>query len=72
MSDDLTTKPTLERLLEMMRELGERMDARFDRLEERLERVETRMDRVESIALETRADVRDLKRQLKEHLPALK
>lgn len=79
MGEELTTQPTLETLLEMMRGMRDEMRAgfeavnkRIDAVEERLERIETRMDRVESIALETRADLRDLKKQLREHLPALK
>ena len=72
MTDDLTTKPTLETLLVMMREVRDTVNKRFDALEESVDRLETRMDRVESIALEVRADLRDLKKQFKEHLPALK
>jgi septal ring factor EnvC (AmiA/AmiB activator) len=86
MGEELTTQPTLETLLEMMRGMrdemragfeavNKRLDAveqRLDAVEERLERIETRMDRVESIALEGHADLRDLKKQLREHLPALK
>ncbi|MCA1616355.1 MAG: hypothetical protein LC800_20100 [Acidobacteria bacterium] len=79
MGEELTTQPTLETLLEMMRGMRDEMRAgfeavnkRLDAVEERLERIETRMDRVESIALEARADLRDLKKQLREHLPALK
>ncbi len=86
MGEELTTQPTLETLLEMMRGMRDEMrglreemragfaavDARFDSTEERLERVEIRLDRVESMALEARADLRDLKKQLREHLPALK
>ena len=79
MADELTTKPTLDTLLEMMRDLRDTVNRRFDVLEQRLdgiedrlERLETRMDRVESMALEARADLRDLKKQLKEHLTALK
>lgn len=79
MGEELTTQPTLETLLEMMRGMRDEMragfeavNARLDSTEERLERVETRLDRVESMALEARADMRDLKKQLREHLPALK
>lgn len=66
MADNLTTKPTLDTLLETMLGVRDEVRAGFEAVEERLERLETRMDRVESIALETRADLRDLKKQLKE------
>ena len=38
-------KPTTENVLEEVRRLASRMDARFDRLEERLTGVEERLDR---------------------------
>jgi hypothetical protein len=38
----------------------------------RMESVEIHLDRVESMALEQRADLRELRRQLKEALPTLK
>ena len=76
MTDDLTTKPTIETILErlaaMEGRLVERMDARFDALEERVERLESSVDRFAAAAYEARADIRELKKQLKEHLPTLK
>ena len=69
MSDqEYTTKPTLETLLEMLREMRDETRAGFARLE----RIEIRLDRIESMALETRADVRQLRLDVKEHLPAVK
>jgi len=59
------TKPTLETLLERLAQMDERLSAR-------LERIETQLDRVASAAYETRADVRELKGQLKEHFPFVK
>jgi len=79
MADDLTTKPTFETLLEMVRGMREEMRAGFNavnkRLEDfdvRLDRMETQLDRTSSAAFETRADVRELKKELREHSPAVK
>ncbi|HXM35977.1 MAG TPA: hypothetical protein VN920_12365 [Pyrinomonadaceae bacterium] len=60
----------------------ERIGVRINALEERVnafeERLGTRLDRIESLAhpsraegLELRADFRDLRKQLREHLPTL-
>src|SRR4051812_29365575 len=38
----------------------------------RLEDIEINMDKVRAISHETRADLRELRRELKDHLPALK
>lgn len=72
MADDFTTRPTLETLLEMMRDVRDEVRAGFKAVGERLDRIEIRLDRVESMALETRADLRELKVQLREIIPALK
>ncbi len=62
------TKPIWERALAEIVEVRKRLedfDARFDRLE-------TQLDRTTSAAHETRADVRELKRELREHFPFVK
>ena len=62
--------------------VGERMNALEEHLGERMnifeERFGTRLDRIEGLAytcrgeiLDLRADFRDLRKQLREHLPAL-
>lgn len=38
----------------------------------RLENIEISVDKVQAVVYESRADLRELKRELKEHLPALK
>ena len=38
----------------------------------RLENLEISVDKVQAIVYETRAELRELKRELKEHLPAMK
>lgn len=74
-----TTRPTIETLFKMMREVRDEMRAgyvrvneRFDRVESRLERLEEQLDRVTSVAHETRADQRELKKELREHFTAVK
>lgn len=57
------TQPMLETLLKELREFRAETNAR-------LERIEIRLDRVESIALEARADVRELRSQVREALPS--
>lgn len=86
MNDDLTTKPTLETLLEMMRELRDTVNRRFDDVNTRLDNLngrvnelDIRIDRMDSFVHNTysemvamRADFNELKVQLKEHLPSSK
>jgi len=85
--DEKVTKPTIETVLERMnameQRLGERISAseqrvgeRIDALEERLDR---RLDRMENLItinrsefLELRMDYRDVRAQLKEHIPTLR
>ncbi len=43
-----------------------------ERLSTRLDRIETLLDRVASTTFETRADLRDLKKELREHFPFVK
>ena len=66
------TRPTIETLFKMMREVRDEMRAGFGRIELRLEKVEEQLDRVTSVAHETRADLRELKKDLRDHLPAAK
>lgn len=64
MSDEGQTKPTLETVLQ-------RIDDFRSSVEQRLEDIETRLDRTQGIALETRADVRELRKELRAHLNQL-
>jgi hypothetical protein len=92
MSDsDPTTRPTLETLLDMVREVRDEgrafrdemragfasVNERIDRVETKLEQVEIRQDKAETLldrvtgaAFETRADMRDLKKEVREHFTA--
>lgn len=87
MTDKLTTKPTLDTLMDMMRELRDGMATLDERLtktlDERLakfeERLNVRLDRIEAEVKIThselytlRADFTELRAQLRERLPALK
>ena len=47
MNDDLTTKPTLETLFEMMRDLRDTVNRRFDDMDKRFEAVNERLDGVD-------------------------
>ncbi len=84
--DEKVTKPTIETVLErigaMEERLSQRMDAREERLNQRIDKLElrldSRLDRIESVAsgtrsemLELRADFRDWRVQLREHIPTL-
>lgn len=87
MTDNLTTKPTLDTLMDMMRELRDGITTLEERLnktlDERLtkfeERLNVRLDRIEAEVKIThselytlRADFTELRAQLREHLPAPK
>ena len=74
-----TTRPTIETLFKIMREVRDEMRAGFVRVNEgfgrielRLEKVEEQLDRVTGVAHETRADLRELKKELRDHFPAAK
>lgn len=74
-SEDATTKPTIETVLERINGLEQRISERIDALEERLD---SRLDRIESVAnmtrsemLDLRADFRDWRKQLREKIPTL-
>jgi Zn-dependent oligopeptidase len=62
-----------------LRSSEEKVDARlhetrpiWENVLSKLEDIETRLDRVEGTGLTTRSELRELRRELKEHLPAMK
>jgi predicted nucleic acid-binding Zn-ribbon protein len=79
MTEDATTKPTIETVLERINALGERMnegfvavgtrldkmEGRLDLMDERLEQMDTRLDRTQAMVHEMRADFRDFRAQFK-------
>jgi archaellum component FlaC len=72
MSEDATTKPTIETVLERINALGERMNegfaavgTRLDKMDEQLEQMDTRLDRTQAIVHEMRADFREFRAQFK-------
>ena len=76
MTEDATTRPTIETVLERINALGEsmnerinalgeRMDRRFEAVNERLEQMDTRLDRTQAMVHEMRADFRDFRAQFK-------
>jgi hypothetical protein len=82
-TDDLTTKPTIETILERLDDFRRDVDARFEKTGEDLQgfraEVEDRLDGIEKQVvvirkdqLDMRMDLRELHVELKEHLPALK
>ena len=73
MSEDATTRPTIETVLERINALGQSMNegfvavwARFDKVEEQLEQMDTRLDRTRAIVHELRADFREFRARFKE------
>ena len=48
------------------------VNKRLEDFDERFDRMETQLDRTTSAAFETRADVRELKKELREHFPVVK
>ena len=80
MSEDATTRPTIETVLERINALGERMtegfaavvtrlnkmDGRLSQMDERLEQMDTRLDRTQAIVHEMRADFREIRGRFKE------
>ncbi len=66
------TKLTFETILEEMRDFRAGVEKRFDSFDARLDRIETLVDRAVSVAFETRADMRELRTALREHLPLMK
>ena len=76
MSDEAQTRPTLDTVLERINALDTTVHGNIESLrqevkafrvavEDRLEEIETRLDRTQGIALETRADLRELKADLR-------
>ena len=76
MSDEARTKPTIETVLERINALSTDLHANIESLrvemrefrtliEDRLEQIETRLDRTQSVALGTRADLRELRADLR-------
>jgi tetrahydromethanopterin S-methyltransferase subunit G len=59
--DEAQTKPTLETILKELRDFRASVEARLDE-------IETRLDKTQAIALDTRAEVRELKKILREQL----
>ena len=73
MSEDATTRPTIEAVLERINALGDRMSegfaavgTRLDRMDERLEQMDTRLDRTQAMVHEMRADFREFRARFKE------
>ena len=66
------TKPGVTAILERIDALDKKWDKRFSVIEDRLNRMDSRLDRIEAMSLEARADLRDLRDALKEHLPQLR
>jgi hypothetical protein len=73
MSEDATTRPTIETVLERINALGERMNegfaavwTRLDKMDERLDQMDTRLDRTQAMVHEMRADFRDFRAQFKQ------
>ena len=80
MSEDATTRPAIETVLERINALGERMnegfaaagtrldkmEGRLDRMGERLEQMDTRLDRTQAMVHEMRADFREFRAQFNE------
>ena len=66
MSEEATTRPTIETVLDRINVLGERMDRRFAAVETTLEQMDTRLDRTQAVVHEMRADFREFRAQFKE------
>ncbi len=65
MSEDATTRPTIETVLERINALGERMARRFAAVETTLEQMDTRLDRTQAMVHEMGADFREFRAQFK-------
>ncbi|MGH9944477.1 MAG: hypothetical protein ACRD9R_19180 [Pyrinomonadaceae bacterium] len=79
MAQKYDTKPTLETVLERINAVAETLEAfraetaeRLDSLDSRIERIEIDLDKTRSVAHDTRADVRELRREMREHFPVVK
>jgi hypothetical protein len=82
MSDDLTTKPTMETVLEMLRAVRDEMRAGFVGMREEVRKgfshLDVRLDRIESDVQLTqskfhalRADFNEFKAAVREHFPTV-
>jgi hypothetical protein len=69
MADDMTTRPTIETVLERIGALEKKMDERFDRVDNEIDRVASVAHSTKAEMLTLRADFRELRTQLKEILP---
>ena len=83
MSKDITTKPTIETVLERIDNFSNRVDERFQRVDERFQRMDERMEelekemhRIASLAHKTREemvafriDFKELRAQVTKVLP---
>lgn len=73
MSEDATTRPTIETVLERINALGQLMNegfaavhTRLNRMDERLDQMDTRLDRTQAMVHELRADFREFRARFKE------
>jgi transcription elongation GreA/GreB family factor len=73
MSEEATTRPTIETVLERINALGQLMNegfaavrTRLNQMDERLEQMDTRLDRTQAMVHEMRADFRDFRAQFKQ------
>jgi tetrahydromethanopterin S-methyltransferase subunit G len=80
MSEDATTRPTIETVLERINALGESMregfaavgvrldkiEGRLDGMESRLDRLDARLDRTQAEILELRVDFREFRSRFRE------
>src|SRR5947209_8770759 len=83
MSEDLTkdikqkydTKPTIETVLERINALDQTLNVRIDKLQDqvniRLDRIESEVKKTHSEFYDLRADFRELRSALIEHIPSL-
>jgi uncharacterized protein YoxC len=74
-----TVEEKVEDVKSSLSTLEEKVDARLRQTQPiwesvltKLDDMETRMDRIEGTALTTRSELRELRRELRDHLPALK
>jgi chaperonin cofactor prefoldin len=72
MANELTTQPTLETLLEMMREVRDNVTKLEERLNVRLDRIEAEVKQSHSEMYTMRADFTELRAALREQLAAPK
>lgn len=72
MSNGAETKPTLENILERINAVGDEVRAFREEIGVRLDRVESMTNQTRAEMLTLRADFRELRAALREHLPALR